>query len=312
MPIFETHYVRGGGGTRLHVRIKGRVGSRPPLLYLHGGPGGGVNLAAFETYAGPLLEPFTPVAYLHQRGVLCSEDPGIKEQTLGRHLQDIRAVVAFLCERFQTRHVYLLGHSWGGFTGFLYLTRYERTIARFVALSPVVSFPDIQKDLYDRVSAQVISAGDATARLESASIGPPPYPDIDDFIRLQGLAVDIYGDPYAHIIPGELASHTGYELDMDHLLAVQTAVARALWPALYRHDMTADFSSARTPLFMIAGRLDCAVPWISSEKAFKKYATLHSGVVKRWLLLDKSNHLAFTEPDTRADCMARIVDFLES
>lgn len=311
MRICETHSIRGGDGTRLTVRIKGRNRARPPLLYLHGGPGGGLNLAAFETLAGPLLEKFTPVAYLHQRGVLHSEDPGAGKQTLPRHIQDIRAVVAFLCQRFQTPHVFLLGHSWGGFTAFRYLTRHAQTVARLVTLSPVVSFPDTQQDLYDRVSAH-LSPGDPSDQEELASIGPPPYPDIDDFVRLQGLAAEIYGDPYAHIVPGALTTHTGYALDMDRLMAVQTEVARALWPEVYRLDITADLRSAATPLLMTAGRLDGSVPWISSKKAFEQYGNNCSGVFKRWLLLERSNHLAFTEPETRIYCMARVVDFLQS
>lgn len=311
MQICEKHFVRGGEDTRLYVRIKGLKRARPPLLYLHGGPGSGINLAAFEIYAGPLLERYIPVAYLHQRGVLYSEEPGAKKQTLFQHIEDIRAVVAFLCERFETRHVYLLGHSWGGFTGFLYLAQYEQTIAGLVTLSPIVSFPDTQQDLYDLVSAQVLSARDASARRELELIGPPPYTDIDAFIWLQGLAVEIYGDPYAHIIPGELTTHIGYELDMDRLMAVQTGVARALWPELFRLDLTADLLSAATPLLMITGRLDAAVPWVSSEKAFKQYGKHSPRVRKRWLLLEKSNHLAFTELDTRAHCMAQVVDFLK-
>ena len=184
--LFETHFITAADGLRLHIRIKGRK-HRPPLLYLHGGPGGGLNLAAFETYAGPHLEPHFPVAYLHQRGTLRSRGQGETDQTLALHIQDIRRAVAFLRNRFQQRRIYLLGHSWGGFSGYAFLGHYASTVAGFVAVCPVVSFPLVQQELYGLVSKKV-KHGDPTAVRELSDIGRPPYPDIDNFIRLQGLA----------------------------------------------------------------------------------------------------------------------------
>jgi pimeloyl-ACP methyl ester carboxylesterase len=312
MNLSESHDVPAVDGARLHIRIRGVKADRPPLLYLHGGPGSGLNLAAFETCAGPYLEPHFPVAYLHQRGVLRSCGPGKTNQSLALHIQDIGTVVAFLHRRFQHPRVHLIGHSWGAFAGCAYLSRYASTVAGFVAVCPVLSFPGVQQELYTLVSEKVGMGGDPTAHLELASIGKPPYPDIDDFIRLQGLAVEAMGDPYRYIAARELSVHTGYDLDTDQCLAVQTQIAASLWPELYSVDLTASLETMATPLLMIACGTDAAVPLTSVLTAFKAYAGSCPGVIKRWLLLENGNHLPFTDPAHRRRCMDEILDFLRT
>jgi proline iminopeptidase len=309
--LSETHFVTATDSIRLHIRIKGRKADRPPLLYLHGGPGGGLNLAAFETYAGPFLESYFPVAYLHQRGVLRSQGPGKTHQSLALHIQDIQTVVTFLRGRFQQPRIYLLGHSWGGFTGCAYLIRYPSTVAGFVAICPVISFPHLQNELYALVTKAVAAGADPTAYQELASIGKPPYPDIDDFIRLQGLGAEAFGDPYRYIHVDDLNAHTGYAIDKDRCLAVQTQIAASLWPGLYTQDLTNFLAKSTTPLMMIACELDGAVPWTSVKMAFSAYGKSRSGVDKQWLLLEGANHLPFTEPSSGQRCMNRIMDFLK-
>jgi pimeloyl-ACP methyl ester carboxylesterase len=310
--ISESHYVTAVDGVRLHIRIKGRMENRPPLLYLHGGPGGGLNLAAFETYGGPSLETAFPVAYLHQRGVLRSQGPGKVNQNLALHIQDIRAAVAFLRRRFQQPQVYLLGHSWGGFTGCAYLSCYASTVAAFVVICPVVSFAHIQQELYALVSKKIGTSSDPTAHRELSSIGRPPYPEIDDFIRLQGLGAEALGDPYQYIVVDDLTEHTGYSIDGDNCLAVQTQIAASLWPDLYKQDLTASLEVMATPLLVIACGQDGAVPWACAKRAFSAYGKYSSGVVKQWLLLESANHLPFTEPANRQRCMDGAMDFLRT
>jgi pimeloyl-ACP methyl ester carboxylesterase len=310
--FFEDHYVTAVDGIRLHLRIKGGPEDRTPVLYLHGGPGGGLNLAAFETYAGPYLEPHFPVAYLHQRGVLRSRGSAKTDHSLALHIQDIRAVTAFLRQRFQRPRVYLLGHSWGGFTGCAYLQRNASTVAGLVAICPVVSFPRVQQELYSLVSKKVWTGGDPTARKELASIGKPPYPDIDDFIRLQGLAVERLGDPYAYISVRDLAGHTGYDFDMDRCLAIQVQIAASLWSELYTLDLTPTLEKLGTPLLMMACGMDGAVPWTSVKSAFSAYGKSRPGVNKQWFHLESGNHLPFTEPANRQRCMDTVVTFLRT
>jgi pimeloyl-ACP methyl ester carboxylesterase len=309
MRLSESHFVTAADGVPLYIRLKGAVG-RTPLLYLHGGPGSGMNLAAFETLAGPILEPYFPVVYLHQRGVLRSRGAGRLRQSISHHINDIRTVVAFLCRRFDKRKVHLLAHSWGAFAACAYLNRYASMVSSFVAISPVISLHHIQQELYEAVSAHLGTGDDSLSSRELTDIGPPPYPDIDDFIRLQGLASELCGDPYRYVVTSELEKYTGYHLDMDQCLKVQTQIAQELWPDLCRQDLTASVERLTPSLLMIACDRDSAVPWTAARNAYEAYARRQTRVEKRWLLIEGCNHLPFTEPNADRQCLDPIIAFL--
>jgi pimeloyl-ACP methyl ester carboxylesterase len=309
MRLSESHFGTTDDGVHLYIRIRGEPG-RTPILYLHGGPGSGINLAAFETFAGPILEPHFPVAYLHQRGVLGSQGPEEIRQSVSLHINDIRAVVALLCRRFQERRVHLLAHSWGAFAGCAYLGRFASMVSKFVAISPVISIILIQQELYKVVSELVTRGDDSLAVRELTDIGPPPYPDIDDFIRLQGLASEFWGDPYRYIDARELEKYTGYRLDVDRCLRVQTQIAAKLWPDLYGQNLMAAIERLTSPLMMLACDRDSAVPWAAVKKAFDAYASHHRGVEKKWLLMKGCNHLPFTEPNSAKQCWDPVIAFL--
>jgi pimeloyl-ACP methyl ester carboxylesterase len=124
------------------------------------------------------------------------------------------------------------------------------------------------------------------------------------------LAAEYFGNPYRYISTGELIQHTGYAIDADHCLAVQTQIAASLWPELHTQDLTAALKKLKAPLLMIACRMDGAVPWTSVRRAFDAYGRSCSGVTKQWLLLESANHLPFTEPDNRLRCLEGLVAFL--
>ena len=220
--------------------------------------------------------------------------------------------LVYVCWAIQRSQVYLLGHSWGGFTGCAYLSsRMASTVAGFVAICPVVSFPLIQQELYAQVSKKIGMSGSPTARKELSSIGRPPYPDIDDFIRLQGLAIEAQEDPYRYISAKDLSRYTGSSIDTNHCLAVQTHIAASLWPKPYTLDLTASLEMLATPLLMIAGGLDSAVPMTSVRMAFSAYGKSCPDVIKQWLLLEHGNHLPFTEPANGQRGMDAVTAFIK-
>jgi poly(3-hydroxybutyrate) depolymerase len=99
---------------QLYLELRGQAERSPILLYLHGGPGNAFGLISFRAYVGPQLESRFLVAYLHQRGVASSPAVPDSTQTVANHIADVKNVVAYIRTRFPGRHIYLLGHSWGG------------------------------------------------------------------------------------------------------------------------------------------------------------------------------------------------------
>ncbi len=105
--------------SELYVRIRGDINS-PLIINLHGGPGGysGIDMILM----GPNLEDHFLIAYLDQRG--CGKSlpcPDTSMLTIGQYLEDLDLVIDSLRKRYNKMKVNLIGTSWGGMYGFLYL-----------------------------------------------------------------------------------------------------------------------------------------------------------------------------------------------
>jgi pimeloyl-ACP methyl ester carboxylesterase len=310
MFIQENFLLNSSDGTQLCVHIQGHKEGVAPVLYLHGGPGSGLNLSIFRSYAGLHLEEFTTVVYLHQRGILGSGRPAPENQRLSGYIEDIRIVVDFICQRFDQPQVLLIGHCWGGFLGFAYLSQYEQKVAKFVALAPVVSFPMLQQELYKKVSQHYRKRSNPNCQKELCAIGPPPYADGEAFLRLQSLASDIYGDPTQHVNHDRLQADIDYPFELSRWAEDQNHIFQMLWPQLHQLNFMSCLSTLSTPLLILSGQADGIVPWTSLREPFRCYGSRFPEVIKRWVLFEKSSHFPYTEPDARNRFLAEMVDFL--
>ena len=120
-------------GGRIYVRVNGRVdGPRPPLVLIHGGPGG--------THAG-LLDA---LALADERAVILydqldsgrSDRPGDpRNWRVGRFTDELEAVR----EAVGATRWHVLGHSWGGTIALEYGARRPAALVGLVLASPLVS-----------------------------------------------------------------------------------------------------------------------------------------------------------------------------
>jgi proline iminopeptidase/L-proline amide hydrolase len=158
-------------GGKIYVRMNGRIDpARPPVLFVHGGPGG--------SHSG--FAPLLPLA--DDRAVLLYD-----QLDCGRsdHPQDPRnwRVARFVDEVDAIRSVFGLdrlhvcGHSWGGTIALEYAARRPRGLASAILASPLVSTRSwiadanlLRKDLPAETQTVL-------ARCETAT--PPPAQDCD-------------------------------------------------------------------------------------------------------------------------------------
>ena len=129
LPTMEG-YFQGAGGVRLFYRVAGRDGD--PILFLHGGPGGGFNIGGYDME--PLAARGHRLLMFDQRGAGRSET--ITDATklrLEDFVQDVEAFRAkFGLERFG-----IIGLSWGSIVALKYETMYPQHVTRVVFLSPM-------------------------------------------------------------------------------------------------------------------------------------------------------------------------------
>ena len=93
--IDREFYVKSDGA-ELYIKVRGQGINKPVLLYLHGGPGEVNGPLLFQAYAGPELEKYFVVGYLHQRNTCMSPEAPVKTLTIKQYVEDVDNIVKFL------------------------------------------------------------------------------------------------------------------------------------------------------------------------------------------------------------------------
>ncbi|MDX1760613.1 MAG: alpha/beta hydrolase [Christiangramia sp.] len=123
--------------SELYVRIRGNK-ENPLIINLHGGPGGysGIDIKLM----GPALEDRFLIAYLDQRGCgksLASQDPA--RLNVAQYIEDLDIVVDNLMSKYNKKSVNLMGTSWGGMYGFLYMLEHQDKVQSYACIDGKVN-----------------------------------------------------------------------------------------------------------------------------------------------------------------------------
>lgn len=123
--------------SELYVRLRGNA-EKPLIINLHGGPGGysGIDIKLM----GPGLEETFLVAYLDQRG--CGKSSASSDTAylnVEQYIQDLDIVIDSLINRYNKQQVNLMGTSWGGLYGFLYMLDHQEKIKAYACIDGKVN-----------------------------------------------------------------------------------------------------------------------------------------------------------------------------
>jgi pimeloyl-ACP methyl ester carboxylesterase len=129
VPGVEHHFVNAGG-LRTHVA---EAGEGAPLVMVHGWP---QNWWMWRDLIGPLAESHRVICPdLRGFGWTAAPPGGYDPEIFARD------VIALLDAMEITEPVDLVGHDWGGWTGFMLCLRHPSRIRRFLALNILHPFP---------------------------------------------------------------------------------------------------------------------------------------------------------------------------
>lgn len=123
--------------SQLYVRVRGNA-EKPLIINLHGGPGGysGIDIKLME----PGMEDKFLIAYLDQRGCgksLASSDSS--RLNVEQYIEDLDIVIDSLMNRYNKKQVNLMGSSWGGMYGFLYMLSHQEKINSYACIDGKVN-----------------------------------------------------------------------------------------------------------------------------------------------------------------------------
>lgn len=147
-------------GSELYLRVRGEA-DQPLLINLHGGPGGysGIDIKLM----GPALEDQFLVAYLDQRG--CGKSPACEDTsmlTVEQYVEDLDIVIDSLRHRYNKKTVSLVGTSWGGMYGFLYMLEHPGKIASYACVDGKVNSHYQNHSLIDYEMERAMAISDTT------------------------------------------------------------------------------------------------------------------------------------------------------
>ncbi len=123
--------------SQLYVRVRGNP-EKPLIINLHGGPGGysGIDIKLMGHY----LEDKFLIAYLDQRGCGKSlECADTSRLTMEQYVEDLDIVIDNLLSRYHKKQVALMGTSWGGMYGFLYLLKNQNKVNAYASIDGKVN-----------------------------------------------------------------------------------------------------------------------------------------------------------------------------
>ena len=123
--------------SQLYVRVRGNT-ENPLIINLHGGPGGysGIDIWLI----GPYIEEEFLIAYFDQRGcgksLSCSDTSVL---TVEQYIEDLDTVIDSLMNHYNKKNISLMGTSWGGMYGFLYMVEHQQKIQSYACIGGKVN-----------------------------------------------------------------------------------------------------------------------------------------------------------------------------
>jgi len=131
-----------GDGHRLYVQDWGKANAKTPILFLHGGPGGGFS-DKYKTIFNPHKQR---VIFFDQRGAGKSTPSGsLKNNTTSDLVEDTHKIVAHL----QLKDFIVTGGSWGSCLALAYAIKYPNNIKAMV-LKGIFTGSKVEVDWLDK------------------------------------------------------------------------------------------------------------------------------------------------------------------
>jgi proline iminopeptidase len=295
-------------GAVLYLKVKGEDISKPVLLFLHGGPGDATGPLFFQAYAGPELEKHFLVGYLHQRFTCQSPEAPLKTLTVRQFVNDVDRMVEFLKEKFNKDKIFLIGHSWGGILGYLYLLEHGDKIIKLASAGSAFSTPALEQNGYRTVLEMAEKRHNQDALEKLKATGPPPYKTLQEGMVWRMLGMNLMAEmnegPLKNLDWKKVLSITGIKKIEQEWMQKSMLIAGAMWNELSTIDISEKVSEINTPLLAITGAKDIMVPFCIMQKGFANY-----GGKKEHIIFENSNHYMFVDEPERF--VSTVIDFFQ-
>lgn len=280
--------------TKLYAEIRGKNNTKPVILFLHGGPGDvALGLIPFQVYAGKKLEENFVMVYLHQRGLVNSLAVPDSTQTIENHISDVENVIHYLNNKLNREKIILMGHSWGGLLGSLYLIKEDFKVEKFIAIASPFNFNKSNLESLNYTLEWAKSTQKQEAILELSEQVKPPINTFDKQLVKSKWASQAYGGIAKNFSIEKIINDSDYKEIKIEWQVKTLDVAKAMFDSLNTINIENHINEVNVPILFMAGKNDANVPPITVKEVFDRYKN-----EKEFVLFENSHHLIFVdEPD---------------
>jgi pimeloyl-ACP methyl ester carboxylesterase len=300
------------GGSDEWITIRGKDKTKPVLLFLAGGPGGG-TLGLTRQYLTPLEDYFVVVNWEQPVAGKSYSSVPIATLTVDRYIADAHELTELLRARFHQDKIYLLGESWGTVIGIKLSQKYPELYHAYVGTGQMITTTSNDVMGYELALKYATEQGD-TATVESLrKMGPPPYVGDGMFIKYS---------PYLGVLNKIMSTHTGgkvtmYDMYVRHLLGPEYGwVDKVNWyrgfidaftvvyPQIADLDFTTQATQLNVPVYFAEGRHDVN----AMTSLVEKYYSVLQAPRKELIWFEESGHdVMYGETARFVDMMANRV-----
>lgn len=134
-PQPETRYWTMLDGYKIaYIEIRGdSSGINPPIIFLHGGPGGYVHSSIINQMKEVAKNGYNIYLYNQIGSGLSDRLPKPKDYSFERHLKDLNEIIS---TKINARKVILIGHSFGGILATHFLATHPNNVSKLILSSP--------------------------------------------------------------------------------------------------------------------------------------------------------------------------------
>lgn len=272
----------------------------PLLIMLHGGPGIPNRHAMFKGHE-ILLEHFMMLGY-DQRGCGGSYfGTPAASLTLDQYLDDLDALIDYMCTRFKQSKVYLLGGSWGTELGTLYATRHPEKLHAYIGYGQVVDGHRNESLSYDYVYQRALSAGNADDVKTLTEIGRPvdgSYRKVYTGLRTQRSLLAKYTPSrgkssslfQSMVKPIFLSGEYSLRDLVGYIRGVRFTLENA-WPRIVNYDFLHETYQFQVPIYIFQGVHDHTTP----SSLIETYFAAIRAPYKQLTWFEQSGHGPYNE-----------------
>lgn len=266
------------GKTEQWILIRGIDSTKPIILFLHGGPGTS-SMGLYKKSASNLERHFVVVLW-DQRGAgksFASNKPN-SDMNINQFVLDACELTAKLCNRFNQKKIFLVGHSWGSLIGILALQKHPELFHAYIGMGQIANMQKGELVSYDWTLEQAKKANDKDAIKTLFDIGKPPYTgDWQKKIMKQRRLMGKYGGEFygssKGAIPTVLKSlifTTEYTLlDKINFFRGGLKSIKLLWSEIMKVNLEEQAIYLKVPIYFALGKHDYEVPFMLAEHYFK-------------------------------------------